>query len=161
MADRSPEHPADEGLVDDELERRLEVELEEFLEPHGRAARVGDTGWRARLRRTRGGAVALKTGVFLLGLVFIGIGAAAVVLPGPLTIPPMLLGLWIWASEFEWADSLFQRAKRSGLEAWESAKRRPVLSTATTVGGLVAVGVLVWAAGRYGWVDTAKGWVGL
>jgi uncharacterized membrane protein YbaN (DUF454 family) len=160
-ADRPVDRVLDEGLVDDALEHRLEAELEEFLEPHGRAARVGERGWRARLRRTRGGAVALKAGVFLLGLVFIGIGLAAVVLPGPLTIPPMLLGLWIWASEFEWADSLFQRAKRSGLEAWEQAKRRPVLSAVTTVGGLVAVGVLVWAVSHYGWVDTAKGWVGL
>ncbi len=140
---------------------RFEAEFTEFLEPHGRAARAGQSGWRAKARRTRGGAVALKAGVFLLGAVFVGIGVAAIVLPGPLTIPPMLLGLYIWASEFEWADSLFQRAKRSGLEAWEQAKKRPVLSGVTTVGGLVGVGVLFWAAGHYGWVDSAKNAVGL
>jgi uncharacterized membrane protein YbaN (DUF454 family) len=147
--------------LSDRLRDELEEELEEFLEPRGRAARLGDQGWRARLRRTRGGALALKLGVFVLGAVFIGIGLAAVVLPGPLTIPPMLLGLWIWASEFEWADSLFQRAKRSGLEAWEQARKRPVVSAATTLGGLAGVVVLVWAAGHYGWVDKARDAVGL
>lgn len=160
--DRTAARGADrdgDGHVD--LEERLERELEEFLEPHGRAGRIPQTGWRARLRRTRGGSLALKTMVFLLGLVFIGIGAAAVVLPGPLTIPPMLLGLWIWASEFEWADALFQRAKKSGLEAWEQAKKRPLLSAVSTVGGLVAVGALLWAASHYGWVDSARDAVGL
>lgn len=157
-ADPSADRDGD-GLV--ELEERLERELEEFLEPHGRAARIPQHGWRARLRRTRGGSLALKALVFAVGLVFIGIGAAAVVLPGPLTIPPMLLGLWIWASEFEWADALFQRAKKSGLEAWEQAKKRPLMSGLSTVGGLVAVGVLVWAANHYGWVDSAKDAVGL
>lgn len=153
-----------DGDGDVGLDDHLEREFGEFLEPHGRAARLGhagQSGWRARLRATRGGAIALKAGVFVLGLVFIGIGVAAVVLPGPLTIPPMLLGLWIWASEFEWADALFQRAKRSGAEAWESARKRPVLSTVTTVGGLVGVVALVWAAGHYGWVDQAKDTIGL
>lgn len=150
-----------DGDGDIGLDDRLEREFGEFLEPHGRAGREGQSGWRARLRRTRGGAIALKSGVFLLGLLFVGLGAAAVVLPGPLTIPPMLLGLWIWASEFEWADSLFQRAKKSGAEAWESARKRPLLSAVTTLGGLVGVVVLVWAANRYGWVDSAKDAVGL
>ncbi len=147
MPDREPE-----------VDAGFEAELTEFLEPHGRAAREGQSGLRAKVRRTRGGAIALKAGVFLVGLVFIGIGLAAVVLPGPLTIPPMLLGLYIWASEFEWADALFQRAKRSGLQAWEQAKKRPILSGVTTVGGLVAVGVLIWAAGHYGWVGGAGSW---
>ena len=106
--------------------------------PGGRSAREGDTGWRARLRRTPGGALLLKAVVFVVGALFIALGIAAAVLPGPLTIPPMLLGLYVLASEFDWADRLLQRAKKSAQEAWVKAKRRPVLSAVTTVGGLVA-----------------------
>ena len=128
--------------------------------PGGRAARQGDTGWRARVRRTPGGAVALKVGVLVLGSLFIVLGLAAAVLPGPLTIPPLLLGLYIWATEFDWADRLLQRAKRSAQEAWAKAKQRPVLSAITTVGGLVAAGVVIWAVGHYSLVDRAREAVG-
>ena len=129
--------------------------------PGGRAAREGDSGWRARLRRTRGGALALKIGVLVLGALFIVLGLAAAVLPGPLTIPPMLLGLYILASEFDWADRLLQRAKKSAEEAWEKAKKRPVLSAVTTVGGLVLAGVVIWAVGHYDLVARGRELVGL
>lgn len=129
--------------------------------PGGRAAREGDSGWRARLRRTPAGALALKLGVLVVGSLFILLGLAAAVLPGPLTIPPMLLGLYVLASEFDWADRLLQRAKRSGQEAWDKAKRRPVLSTVTTVGGLAAAGVIIWAVGHYSLVDRARDVVGV
>jgi hypothetical protein len=124
--------------------------------PGGRAAREGDRGWRARLRRTRGGALALKLGALFLGSLFILLGLAAAVLPGPLTIPPMLLGLYILASEFDWADRLLQRAKKSAEEAWAKAKQRPVLSAITTVGGLALAGVAIWAVGHYELVDRAR-----
>jgi hypothetical protein len=42
--------------------------------------------------------------VFLAGLLCIAAGVALSVLPGPLTIPPVLLGLWIWSTEFDWAQ---------------------------------------------------------
>ena len=131
------------------------------IAPGGRSARRGDSGWRARLRSTPGGALALKIGVFVVGGLFILLGVAAAVLPGPLTIPPMLLGLYIWASEFDWADRLLQRAKRSAQEAWAKAKRRPVLSAVTTVGGLVAAGVVVWAVQHYHLVARTRDVVGL
>ena len=28
----------------------------------------------------------------------------------PLTIPPVLIGLWIWSSEFQWAARIFASA---------------------------------------------------
>ena len=127
----------------------------------GRAARKGDSGWRARLRSTPGGAVFLKIAVFVLGALFVLLGIAAAVLPGPLTIPPMLLGLYIWASEFDWADRLLQRAKRSAQEAWTKAKRRPVLSAVTTVGGLAAAVAAVWAVRHYSLIDRGKELVGI
>ncbi len=129
--------------------------------PGGRAARTGDTGWRARVRRTPGGALALKVGSLVLGSLFILLGLAAAVLPGPLTIPPVLLGLYVLAAEFDWADRLLQRAKHSAEEAWDKAKQRPVLSAITTVGGLAAAGAVVWAVGHYSLVDRAREAVGL
>src|SRR3954467_14277365 len=41
-------------------------------------------------------------GVFLAGLAGVALGFALAVRPGPLTIPPVLLGLWVWSTEFEW-----------------------------------------------------------
>ena len=113
------------------------------------------------MRRTPGGAHLLRVLVFLLGLAFVLLGCALVVAPGPLTIPPILLGVWIWSTEFEWADRLLDRVKRSAQEAWEDAKRRPVISALITVTGLVALGVAIWAMGRYDLVSRGLELVGL
>ena len=118
-------------------------------------------GWRARVRRTPGGALVLKVAVFLLGLLFVLLGLALAALPGPLTIPPILLGVWIWSSGFAWAERLFDRARASAQDAWENAKRRPVVSTVVTVSGLVALGVGIWLTTRYSLVDRARDAVGL
>ncbi|MFP5219959.1 MAG: PGPGW domain-containing protein [Actinomycetes bacterium] len=118
-------------------------------------------GVRARLRRTPGGRQLLKLIVFVVGLLFILLGLALAALPGPLTIPPILLGVWIWSSEFAWADRLLERAKRSAIEAWEQAKRRPVVSALVTGSGLVALGVGIYLVSRYQLVDQARDAVGL
>ncbi len=122
---------------------------------------LSTTGWRARLRRTPGGAPLLQVLVFLLGLVFILVGIALAALPGPLTIPPILLGVYIWSTEFAWADRLLERAKKSAREAWRKAKERPVLSGLITLSGLVALGVGIYLAGRYELVARAREIVGL
>ncbi len=122
---------------------------------------VGPRGWRARVRRTPGGALVLKVAVFFLGLLFILLGLALAALPGPLTIPPILLGVWIWSSEFAWADRLLDRVKRSAREAWENAKRRPVVSALVTASGLVALAVAVYLADRYALVEQARELVGV
>lgn len=119
------------------------------------------TGWRARLRRTPGGASLLKGIVFVTGLAFILVGCALIVAPGPLTIPPILIGLYIWSTEFAWADRLLDRAKASAREAWEDAKRRPVVSAFVTVGGLVALGVGLYLVSRYELVSRGLELVGL
>ena len=110
---------------------------------------------RARMHANRGTALAWRTGVFLAGLVCVVIGLALTVLPGPLTIPPIVLGLWIWSSEFAWARSLFRTARRKARETWAHAKQHPASSAAITVGGLVAAGVVMWAVGRFQLVDKA------
>lgn len=118
-------------------------------------------GWKAKMRRTPGGALVVKGVVLVGGLFFILLGVALAALPGPLTIPPILLGLWIWSTEFAWAHRLLERAKRSAEEAWENAKRRPVLTGLITGGGLVALGVGLYLVARYDLVDRALELVGL
>jgi len=121
---------------------------------------VGDAhndGWRVRLRATRVGSWLLKSVVFLAGLLFIAVGAVLVVLPGPLTIPPVLLGLYIWSTEFAWAERLRLRAAVRGRAVWQATKRRPVHATAVTVGGLVLLAAGLLAVRRYEIVDRVTG----
>jgi uncharacterized membrane protein YbaN (DUF454 family) len=91
----------------------------------------------------------------------IATGIALIVLPGPLTIPPILLGLWIWSREFEFAHRFLEQFKTQGEEAWEAAKRKPVTTGLVTAAGLVGAGVAVWALLRYDLVAKATEAVGL
>lgn len=82
-------------------------------------------------------------------------------LPGPLTIPPVLLGLWIWSTEFAFAERFFESFKRKARDAWAHARRHPRSSAAITIGGLVAAGVAMWAVVHFELVDKAKQAIGL
>jgi hypothetical protein len=99
--------------------------------------------------------------VLVVGLAFILLGFVLVALPGPLTIPPILLGLWIWSTEFRWADRLLDRAKQSAHEALAGAKRRPVVTGLVTGSGLVALAVGIYLATRYQVADRLLEAVGL
>lgn len=118
------------------------------------------TAWRDRVRRTPGGRHLLKAGVFTLGALFVLLGAALIVLPGPLTIPPILLGVWIWSTEFAWAERLRDRAVDSAREAWEAARRKPVTSALVTGGGLVLLAASLFAAQRYDVVERVRDTLG-
>ena len=117
--------------------------------------------FRDRMRRRRHTRIAWRSGIFLAGLLCILAGFALVVLPGPLTIPPIIVGLWIWSTEFEWAHRFFAAWKEKGKDAWDHARRHPVRSTAITIGGLVAAGVAIWAVLHYDLVARGKELVGL
>lgn len=121
--------------------------------PHG--------GFRQRLRQNPATHQLWRVGVFVAGLLFVALGVALAVLPGPLTIPPVLVGLWIWSTEFAWAKRFFQSFKRKASEAWAHAKVHPVSSLAITVGGLALAAAAFWAVGHYELVDRAKTAVGL
>ena len=58
-------------------------------------------------------------------LLFVALGIALTVLPGPLTIPPVLLGLWVWSTEFEWARRFFAAFSRKARDAWQHARQHP------------------------------------
>ena len=116
---------------------------------------------RTRIKSKPGLREAYRVGVFVAGLLCIAVGFALAVLPGPLTIPPILLGLWIWSTEFRFARKLFQAFQRKARDAWAHAKEHPVSSAAITIGGLIAAGVAFWAVGHFNLVDKAKDLVGL
>ena len=127
----------------------------------GRGGAGSPRSLRDRVRRNPGTRQAWRVGVFVVGLLCIAAGGALVLLPGPLTIPPIVLGLWIWSTEFEWAHRFFAPMQQKGKEAWEHAKSHPVSSTIVTAFGLVLAGVLVWAVAHFELVAKAKDLVGL
>lgn len=100
------------------------------------------------MRRTRAGRVVLKTFVFVLGAAFVVMGLALAVLPGPLTIPPVLLGVYLWSTEFVWAERLRDRVMASAQAAWTAARLRPLRSAFATLVGLVLAGAAIYAAGQ-------------
>jgi hypothetical protein len=113
------------------------------------------------MRANPGTALAWRIGVFVTGLLCITVGFALAVLPGPLTIPPVLLGLWIWSTEFDWAKRFFDAFKRKADEAWRHAKQHPTSSILITVGGVAGVAIAVWAISYFELVDRARTAVGL
>lgn len=127
----------------------------------GRPVEVPRDSLRERIRAKPGLAQAYRVGVFVVGLLCIAMGVALAVLPGPLTIPPILLGLWIWSTEFRFAERFFESFKRKAREAWAHAKRHPASSAAITVGGLLAAGAAMWAVVHFELVAKSKDAIGL
>ena len=55
-----------------------------------------------------------KSIVLLVGFTFIVAGLLLIVLPGPFTLPLLILGLIILALEFAWAETLLNRVRKQG-----------------------------------------------
>ncbi len=127
----------------------------------GQPRPVEPGSFRARVHANRSVALAWRIGVFTVGLLCVALGFALAVLPGPLTIPPVLLGLWVWSTEFAWAQRIFATFRRKATEAWAHGRQHPVSSLAITVGGLAAAGVAFWAVGHFELVDRATTALGL
>jgi len=88
-----------EGPVDERDENRDgKVSAEERLHFWSRA-------WRAAPRGVR------KSVVFVLGGTLVVLGMLLVVLPGPFTLPLVVAGLAILATEFVWAQKLLANGK--------------------------------------------------
>src|SRR3712207_3554890 len=79
----------------------------------GAPTEVPHDSLRARLRAKPGIREVYRVVVFIAGLLCMAVGVALMALPGPLTIPPVLLGLWIWSTEFAFAERFFDKFKRS------------------------------------------------
>ncbi len=127
----------------------------------GRPREVRAGSFRERVHRRPEVALAWRISVFAAGLLCVALGVALAVLPGPLTIPPVLLGLWVWSTEFDWARRIFTSFSRKAREAWAHARAHPVSSVAVTGGGLVAAGVAFWAVGHFELVDATVTALGL
>jgi hypothetical protein len=84
-----------------------------------------------------------------------------IVLPGPLTIPPILLGLWLWSLEFEFARHWMHPIREKGTAAWDQAKEKPVHTTVVTALGLIGAALFIWAGLRYDLLDRGRDFVGL
>jgi uncharacterized protein (TIGR02611 family) len=81
--------------------------------------------WRRKIREDPRKLFFYRWAVGIAGLFFIALGFVTGPLPGPGGIPLVLLGLAIWASEFEWAHKLMQwfKAQLHRYRGW-SAKRK-------------------------------------
>jgi uncharacterized protein (TIGR02611 family) len=79
--------------------------------------------WRRRIRENRRQLVVYRLFVGIGGLLLVCLGFVSGPLPGPGGIPLVLLGLAVWASEFEWAYRLMEWFKH-GLRRYRSWTRR-------------------------------------
>jgi hypothetical protein len=102
-----------------------------------------------------------RVALFVAGLICIVTGLVLIVLPGPLTIPPILLGLWLWSLAFEFARRLLRPMQETGAIAWEQAREKPVYTSVITLLGLVGAVVVIWATFRYELIDRGRELVGL
>jgi hypothetical protein len=127
----------------------------------GEPREVPHDSLRARIRSKPGLREVYRAAVLVVGLLFMAIGVALAALPGPLTIPPVLLGLWIWSTEFAFAKRFFDAFARKADDAWEHAKAHPASSLAVTIGGLILAGVAFWAVGHFDLVARARDAVGI
>jgi hypothetical protein len=127
----------------------------------GQPRPVEPGSFRERVHSQPGRALAWRVGVFVAGLVCVLLGLVLTVLPGPLTIPPVLLGLWVWSTEFEWARRVFVTFRRKARDAWQHARQHPVSSAAVTVAGLAAAALVFWAVGHFDLVDRGMSALGV
>lgn len=123
----------------------------------GTSRPVKEGSFRAKVHANPALAQLWRVGVFVAGLLLIALGLALTVLPGPLTIPPVLAGLWVWSTEFAWARRFFEAFKKKAKDAWAHAKAHPASSIAITVGGLALAAAAFWAVGHFQLVDKLMG----
>ena len=63
--------------------------------------------------------------VLVIGSTLILVGLALIILPGPFTMPLVILGLFILAIEFAWAESLLTRAKNHAKKLDSRKMKKP------------------------------------
>ena len=76
--------------------------------------------WRRKIRRDPRKLFVYRMAVAFAGSLFVVLGCVTGPLPGPGGIPLVLLGLAVWASEFEWAQRvmLWFRAQVHRFRGW-------------------------------------------
>lgn len=84
----------------------------------GESIRMHRRLWRATPRPLRRMIVAVLGGTLIL------LGALLVVLPGPFTLPLILLGLVVLASEYHWAERLLEKSRQRAAQAGRRLRRK-------------------------------------
>lgn len=115
-----------------------------------------DWAWRAAIRRRPTALLVYRMAVFSVGLVLVLGGLVLVPLPGPGWLI-VILGLAIWASEFEPAQHLlaFVRARLREWDGWVRSQHRIVQGLLALLTGafvLAVVWVTLYISGVPGWL---------
>lgn len=85
-----------------------------------------------------------KIAVAVLGAVLVLAGIAALLLPGP-GLLLILLGLIVWAWEFEWAAARVERMREKALTAAKTGVETVPRIVASTLSALAVIGIgVVW-----------------
>lgn len=74
--------------------------------------------------------------MLLLGVTIVLLGLALIVLPGPFTLPLLLLGFAILGTEFAWAASALEKTK-AGMAAGTRMAKRAVSATTERGGRII------------------------
>lgn len=117
--------------------------------------------WRARIRRNPGQLFWYRIGVGVLGLLMMVAAALTGWLPGPGGIPLFLLGLAVWASEFEWAHRLLSVFTR-WFEKFKAMPTRwkQVITVVTIICILATWYAAAWYSGVPAWLpDPVENWL--
>ena len=102
--------------------------------------------WKNRVKAKRGTRYAYQAAVFLLGLlVILACLGLWTTLPAPLAIPPMLIGVWIWSTEFPFAGRLLAWLKDQAQAGRDNAGKHPVKFGLVTAAGLLVAAAGYWA----------------
>src|SRR3954470_2936969 len=101
-----------------------------------------------KIRATPTGRLALKIGIGTLGGLVVAVGILLIPFPGP-GWAIVILGLAIWALEFNWARTLLEFTRRH-VQAWTRWVGRQPVPVRLVIGlaGLVVLAALLWASVR-------------
>ena len=61
--------------------------------------------------------------IFIVGVALVLLGIALIPLPGPFSIPLMIAGLAVLATEYVWAEKVLDTVKEKAKQAGEAARR--------------------------------------
>ena len=109
---------------------------------------AGRSRWWSWFRESRNRHLLFRTGVFLVGLLLILVGAAMWLVSVLLAVPPVFVGLWVWSREFRWGHRLFAAFLGQARSLWSRVKARPVRWAFITAGGVGVAWAGYWALGH-------------
>ncbi len=125
-----------------------------MTQPKARLRAMADhaRGVRSRVRARRGGQLAWRIGVTVLGLAIIALGIVLLPLPGPGWVI-IFAGLGLLATEYAWAARLL-RTVRERVRQWSAWARAQSLAVRVLL-GLAGLVVVAGALGLAWWISVA------